>query len=323
MESSRTRENPVIFMKKRYNECILATAVVPWTEDFTVDEESFRREIRFLAEKVTPHLYIFGTAGEGHAVSELQFLQITRLFCEECRAQEVEPMVGLISHSLAQIQERIRMCRDLGVRDYQLAFPSWGVLTEPEWEVFFDETCGRFPDCRFLHYNNSRAGVKLEASDYAKVAVRHSNLVAVKHTQDTPERMLEFLDAAPELQFFAGEKLYAQIRDEREAGLLLSLSLVHPQRAHRIFEARGAELQEAVRDLSGLHQAVVGHVQSCGAHIDSAYDKALYKVSDPEFPLRLLPPYRGCTEEAFRKMLEDIPQSWRQSGSRSGGGGAK
>lgn len=301
-------------MTKRYPICILATAVVPWTEDYQIDEDRFRREIRFLSEQVSRNIYLFGTAGEGHAVSEAQFRRLVTIFGEECTALKAEPMIGLISLSLPQIQERIRFCRDRGIHDFQLAFPSWGTLVEAEWKAFFAETCGLFPDCRFLHYNNKRSGIRLEPTDYGVLAEEHTNLVAVKHTQDTPERMQQFVQSAPALTFFPSELLYSEVRDTCEVGLLPSLSLVYPERLRQLFHARGDALREAARDLPALRAAVIGHVGRSGAHMDSAYDKALYKVNDPEFPLRLLPPYLGCSEADFRGFLADLPESWRQGG---------
>ena len=59
---------------------ILATAVVPWTERYEFDEIIFRRQVHTLARTLTRHIYIFGTAGEGHAVTEKQFDQITTSF---------------------------------------------------------------------------------------------------------------------------------------------------------------------------------------------------------------------------------------------------
>ncbi len=36
--------------------------------------------------------------------------------------------------------------------------------------------------------------------------------------------------------------------------------------------------------------------------IDGAYDKAIHRLSEPEFPLRLLPPYESTSEDAFRAL---------------------
>src|ERR1043166_2716629 len=67
-------------MKKRYPVCILATACIPWNEDFTFAEDLFRREVRQLLKGLTRHVYIFGTAGEGYAGTERQFDEICRAF---------------------------------------------------------------------------------------------------------------------------------------------------------------------------------------------------------------------------------------------------
>ena len=53
-----------------------ATIPIPWSADYSFDVRTFRRSLRGLLQ-LTPHIYIFGTAGEGYAVSDAQFEQIT------------------------------------------------------------------------------------------------------------------------------------------------------------------------------------------------------------------------------------------------------
>src|SRR3954451_20989795 len=112
----------------RYPADIMATAVVPWTEDWRLDEPVFRRELEGLMAAGYRHIYIFGTAGEGYAVDDAQFLAITRVYADAVRAGGVEPMVGLISLSLPTIVARIQAARELGVRQFQFSLPSWGAL---------------------------------------------------------------------------------------------------------------------------------------------------------------------------------------------------
>ena len=135
---------------------ILATAVVPWDDRYEFQEDVFRRQVHAIARDLTQHIYIFGTAGEGYAVTETQFDRITRSFWSVAREAQVTPMVGLISLSLPVIIERIERCRALGYRLFQLSLPSWGALNDEEVDRFFAETCGRFPDCQFHHYNLMR-----------------------------------------------------------------------------------------------------------------------------------------------------------------------
>ena len=47
-------------------------------------------------------------------------------------------------------------------------------------------------------------------------------------------------------------------------------------------------------------------------HIDGAFDKMLYRVSDPTFPLRLLPPYQFASDAEFDAFRAAIPPAWRQ-----------
>ena len=71
------------------------------------DADAFVRQVRHLAGALTRHIYIFGTAGEGYAVSEGQFDQVAGTFWTVARECAVTPMLGVISLSLATIIERI------------------------------------------------------------------------------------------------------------------------------------------------------------------------------------------------------------------------
>ena len=48
-----------------------------------------------------------------------------------------------------------------------------------------------------------------------------------------------------------------------------------------------------------------------GSHMDGTYDKLIFKLHHPRFPLRLLPPYLGASEEAFaiyrNRMQGELP----------------
>ena len=49
------------------------------------------------------------------------------------------------------------------------------------------------------------------------------------------------------------------------------------------------------------------------AHMDGAFDKMFCRVNDPQFPLRLLPPYSSVSEKRFQsyvKLLEKKYPQW-------------
>jgi len=294
---------------KRFPPVILATCCIPWKPDYTLHRELFHHCVERLVKDMTPYVYVFGTAGEGHAVSDPQFREIVAAFREAMPAS-AHPMVGLISNSLSTVTERIEFCRQLGLSDFQISLPSWGVLNDVEVDAFFDATCGAFPDCRFLHYNLPRTHRLLTGAEYAQIADRHPNLVAVKMGHPDPAKLQDILDAAPQLQCFLVEFGYAAMRDRYECGYIPALAGGKPIWANRYFKARGAELQAMATEAQAARDVLHAHVHAANAHMDGAYDKLHLRMLVPEFPLRLLPPYVATSEDDWSHLVDALPTGW-------------
>ena len=289
---------------KRYRPCVLATCCVPWHEDFTFAEDIFRRSVRHLIAQGLRDLYIFGTAGEGYAVTETQFDTITQVFLEEVKGAEgVQGMVGLISLSLPTVIERIERAHAMGARRFQLSLPSWGALRDAEMTAFFRETCGRFRDCQFLHYNLQRTGRIITGSEYGRLADEHPNLVATKNSTKDEARLQSLMSEAPQLQHFITEGGFAMACTMGECGFLVSYASTNFKLAQAYFRA-GHErnftlLEDMHRELTAIAADLRGSLAGSTAHMDGAFDKLFCRLHDPAFPLRLLPPYEGISEEIF------------------------
>ncbi len=287
---------------KRYPCGIMGTCCVPWSAEWRFDEECFRRQVRHILAVGTRHLYIFGTAGEGHAVSERQFDAVAAAFADEMRRGGAEPMVGLISPSLPQVQERISRLRDQGITLFQISLPSWAVLDDREIFSFFAGTCGRFPDCRFMHYNLLRAGRLVTPAEYGRLAAEFENLVATKNSTADVARIAALLEAAPQLQHFLTETGFAHGSLLGECGLLVSVASVNWRRAQEFFSAASGRDLDRLRPLLRATQAITAALMASVAglaHVDGAFDKMFCRLHDPEFPLRLLPPYASADESQF------------------------
>jgi len=282
---------------------------VPWTADFIFAEDIFRRWVRHLIAMGIADLYIFGTAGEGYAVTETQFDDITRAFLDETRGEGIQSMVGVISLSLPTIIERIERARAMGARRFQLSLPGWGGLRDAEVDTFFRETCGRFPDCEFLHYNLMRTGRIITGPEYGRLAERHPNLVASKNSTSDEPRLQSLMIEAPQLQHFITEAGYAKAATMGECGLLISIASTNLAQGAQYFRAGQerdfdvlASMQQELADIA----ADLGSVVAGGAHMDGAFDKMFCHLHDPEFPLRLLPPYDSVSEEVFQRYAAQL-----------------
>ena len=301
----------------RFPASALATCCVPWQPDHRFDESLFRRFVARLLSSGFHHLYLFGTAGEGYAVTDAQFLEITRAFHETTTAAGHRPMVGLIHLSLPVILQRLERAHALGVRQFQISLPSWGVLRDVEVDRFFHEICDRFPDCDFLHYNLLRTGRLLTGTDYARLAERHPNLVATKNSTADPARLQSLFQDAPQLRHFITETGYAQACRLGDPGFLVSIASLQPALALDYFHAGQHKNFPVLDDLDAELQCLVKRMIEIAAadtaHMDGAYDKMFCRLLEPDFPLRLLPPYQAMSEstfEAFVTMLRTEHPRW-------------
>ncbi len=299
----------------RYPRTVLGTVCVPWKVDGTLDEACFRRTITNLVKSGMPDLYIFGTAGEGYAVSESDFRRIAIVFAEAMReAGGSPPMVGVVSLSLATMIERIGYCRERGIDTFQFSLPNWQATSDAEMSRVFAEICGSFPDCSFLHYNLMRSGRLVRPQHYAELAAAHPNLVATKYGGGDPFMISGLMRHAGMLRHFFTEQGYYLGAPLGDCALLTSISSSNPRRAHAYLQAGAtgdsAQFATLYRELCGVLHALL---DSTGTNfIDGAYDKAIHRLSIPDFPLALLPPYETSSVVAFEKyrdrMIRDFPE---------------
>src|SRR5690606_5768715 len=196
---AKTRGLP---MPARHPSTILATCVIPWDEQENLLEEVFRQEIRYLHALGIDHLYIFGTAGEGYAVDTARFREIVTVLREETRHTPVQAQVGIIGMSVAQVVERLRIAYDAGFRAFQISLPAWRGLNDVELLRYFQDICGTFSDCTFLHYNLSLSYDPRAADDHHRPAAQVPNLVATKNSCVDGIPQVDPLQKVPELQHY-------------------------------------------------------------------------------------------------------------------------
>lgn len=299
---------------KRYPDAILATACVPWDENNRFDEDTFRLLIRALIERGVRHIYTFGTAGEGYAVSDRQFDSIVSVFSEEMEGEERHPVVGLISLSFSTMIERINTARRYGISEFQFALPCWAELNRDELFAFFHKLCDRFPDCTFLHYNLARSRRMVTIQEYEELAGRIPNLAAVKYSTQDMTLIHSIMSSDCPLQFFLLEGAYGYGSMFGECGFLISKASTNFKRAREYFQAgKQRDFEKIIEfnsELAGISRAlrrIVG-----GGKIDGAYDKIFSKIIIPSFPLRLLPPYETSGEDEFTRYYEYMKNNYPQ-----------
>jgi dihydrodipicolinate synthase/N-acetylneuraminate lyase len=170
-----------------------------------------------------------------------------------------------------------------------------------------------------MHYNNeSRTKRLVTANEYKQLVGEHPNLVATKNMKDDVAFLTELHEKAPQLQHFLSEFGYLWLRDRFKCGFLASLAITNPQRAREFFTLRGEALRKMEPE---FHAATKALFEAVGEpiYIDAAYDKLLYKLRKPAFPLRLLPPYISMEEsvrERYWQTMERLAPPWLPNDAR-------
>jgi len=288
----------------RFPRVVLGTICVPWTSGHELDSDLFHETVSSHVGMGIRDLYVFGTAGEGHAVDERRFDAVVQAFADATGRLGVEPMVGVISLSTMTALDRIERAMALGIRRFQVSLPSWGTLVEGEVRSWADTVLGRFPTGRFVQYDLRRAGRLMEPATYAAIAADHANLVGTKNGTWDVLRILALHRDAPMLRHFLTEMGYPFGCAVGRPGLLMSVSGANPAAGIRFFESgvRGdlGELLARQGELVAIEAALERAAGGSGAHMDGAFERMLHRLVDERFPMSQLPPYASVPEEGYR-----------------------
>lgn len=289
-------------IRTRYPQSNLAACMLPWTEDFKLDEPAFQSHVQSAIDGGYKCIYLMGTAGEGYALGEDRFRQVVEIFAGMTVRDGLDPQIGVIGTSMEQMMHRIRVAYDLGIRMFQVTLPCWGALDESETMLHFKTVCGSFSDCRFLHYNLPRAKRIIYGAEYHRIAQEVPNLVATKNSSTDYARTVDLLVHAPEIQHFLLEGNFSLGCTVGECSLLCSFDVLFPKTTQQFFKAGvRKDLSQLFRIAKLLHDAGEALFAHCSREmIDSSFDKTFIWLRHPEFSNRLLPPYIGLSEAESR-----------------------
>ena len=283
----------------RYPQALLKGANTPWTEDYELDEDAFSRQIENLVTAGYRHLYVLGTAGEGHAVSDVAYRRIVDVFMDHM-LDDFHPQIGVITLSTEHAKERIEYGISRGASTFQIVLPSWGAMSSAEKVGFFKDVCGAFPEAEFLHYNYPRGVNTMSPAEYEIAVDEVPNLVATKTSTMDMGFIRGVMTKAAELQHFFLQGPFPYGCLYGECSLISSLGPVFPNFSRELFEAgRDGRIDRAFAIQKRMIEVTEGLYAGVDRpHIDGAYDKLTSWLVDPSFPRRLLPPFEPLSDEA-------------------------
>jgi dihydrodipicolinate synthase/N-acetylneuraminate lyase len=86
---------------------IIPPMIVPFHEDGSIDEESFRREVKYLLDKPINGISVGGSTGEGAVLSDDEMVRTVEIVHEEI-PESLPFVVGIIKNSTREVIEAMR-----------------------------------------------------------------------------------------------------------------------------------------------------------------------------------------------------------------------
>jgi dihydrodipicolinate synthase/N-acetylneuraminate lyase len=232
---------------------------------------------------------------------------VVEVFADQMsRTPDARAMVGVIGLSTGNVLERIRVAHDIGIREFQISFPMWQTLTEPEVLTYLQEICGAFPDSLFMHYNTARVGRVINGYAYRPIVAAIPNLVATKTLTSDLVTVGNVVREAPELMHFLSEQSIVDGALFGEVGLLGTFGSLAPKKSWAVWEAANAGRYRDAAKIGAWFERMSREIFDAlmvDRRVDGAYDKTIEKLSPglDDFPLRMLSPYRTISDDEFQQ----------------------
>jgi dihydrodipicolinate synthase/N-acetylneuraminate lyase len=291
----------------------LVSAPLPWDEHGRLMPEPFRAAVRKLLQEQCDGIYLFGTSGEGYAVSDDEFKVIVDLFEVETQGFQGFLQVGCFGISSDQVKVRCEMAADRGIAAVQVTLPFWKELSDGELSRYFEDVCGSFPELSFLLYNNPRNKRRLNGRELAGIAAGVPNLDGTKTGSGSEMDFHELLTEASMLRHFVTESAFPFCHPLGAAGLIPSSNYTRPRFSRSYYEAvtsgdlpRGQELHRNI--IRFFYETAVPLVRK--GYIDGAIDKAYAKIGGMDIPLNMKSPYLPLSEEDYAWLEELVTREF-------------
>ena len=290
----------------------LAGVPLPWDERGVLLEGQFREAIETLLDDGCDGLYLFGTSGEGYAVSGEEFGRIVEIFVDATGDAGIFRQVGCFGLSSSQVVRRCMVASELGADSVQITLPFWKELNDSELGKYFDDVCNELENIPFLLYNNPRNKRRLNGKELETLAARTPNLRAVKTGSGAWLDFYELVMESPSLQHFVTESAFQFCHGIAPVGLIPSSNYANPRKCRGYYQAvTDGNYQFAQR----LHAEIVAFFHATAVpllrkgYVDGAVDKAYARIRGIELSLEMKSPYASLSDEDFTWLRDTVLQS--------------
>ena len=156
-----------------------ATAIItPFTQDNTIDFESFGKLIEWQIEKGINAIVVAGTTGEGSTLTDEEHREVIK-YCVDKVAGRVPVIAGTGSNDATYAIELTKYACECGADAMLLVAPYYNKATQNGLIKFFEAIADASTKPCILYNVPSRTGCNIQPATVAALA-EHPNIVAIK-----------------------------------------------------------------------------------------------------------------------------------------------
>lgn len=250
---------------------------VPWTDEDTFDEETFRADIRRCCEAGIPGIYSGGTTGEFYALSFEEFKIISKAMVEECHCHRVPAVVGCTSTYTLGAAQRAKWALEIGADGIQVALPFWMEVGEEHVVPFFRNVSRAAAEMPLSIYETTRTKKVLTLAQHRAVKEALPNYLMVKSNTGTIGLEPDGCRALSEfVNVFVGEQHWAELGPNGVVGCCSAMVYWNPRVTLGLWQLlraeRWAELRLASEPVHRLAHFLAAQFGAKG-FTDTAYDR--------------------------------------------------
>lgn len=297
---------------------IWAGVTLSWNEDYSLDETSFRENLRRLMQFDVAGIYTTGSTGEFYSLNWVEFQRMVDIFAEIVVPSQYPTQIGCCADDTLDVLRMVEYAAKKGADGVQIALPYWMDLTEEEMLGFFKDVYTAVPDIPLIHYNIPRAKRFLTGPDYVKVMEVAPSLVGVKWTFAGSHfgELQVARQLTPDLSYFVAENLLVSAMMLGARGVYSSVVCTNPNFMLKVFDvAEKRDWEEALK----LQERLTRFFMDLGGVLDKLGVGGMDPVVDKGMAVasglfvghqRTRPPYIGWPDQVVAAVRDFLKEKY-------------
>ena len=223
-----------------------ATLLLSWNSDESLDYARVASDLKTLISMHVDGIYVNGTAGEFHSLTEDEFDQIGVLLAEHCEVVALPFQIGA-SHMSAQISlERLKRSVALAPAAFQVILPDWYPATDHEAIHFLSRMAEAAEGIGLVLYNPPHAKRILTPETMGLLAREVPSLVGVKVAAGDDAWYTSMRHHLKELSVFVPGHCLASGFSKGAQGAYSNMACLHPGAAQCWWNSMSTDLPKAL-----------------------------------------------------------------------------